>query len=102
MVATPAIDYTVPNGFTAVINSVSFVQDVNTALTILAASYDLTGSGAFALFFSSHHPIGAVTNTRSAFYWEGRIAVQQGGKIRAQTLGSTNGYATIAGFLLTN
>ncbi len=99
--ASPAVDYTVPAGKVAVVDSVSFVQDANTTVTILAASVDPTGSGSFVLFYSQYFPISAITNARAAGYWQGRVAVRAGGKIRAQTLGTTNGYATISGFLLT-
>lgn len=97
-----AVDYTVPAGRTAVVNSVSFVQDVNTAQTILAASIDLTGSGTFSIFYSQLFPVSATLNFRGAGYWQGRLAVQAGGKIRAQILGATNGYASVGGFLLVN
>lgn len=96
-----AIDYTVPAGKVAVVDSVSFVQDVNTAQTILAASIDPTGSGSFVLFYQQLFPVLATTNARGAGYWQGRVAVRAGGKIRAQTLGTTNGYAVVGGFLLT-
>lgn len=99
-VALPVTDYTVPAGKVAVVDSVSFVQDVNTAATILAASVDLTGSGAFTIFFSSVFPITAVLNSRTSAYWQGRIAIRAGGVLRIQTLGGTNGYGIMSGFLL--
>lgn len=98
---SPSVTYTVPVGNVAIIDSVSFVQDVNTAQTILVASIDPTGSGSFTLFYEQLFPVSATLNFRGAGYWQGRIAVRAGGQIRAQTLGTTNGYAVIGGFLLT-
>jgi hypothetical protein len=94
------VDYTVPAGKVAVINSVSFVQDASTAVTTMAASIDLTGSGVFAIYYSQHFTTTTPINARLASYWQGRVVVHAGGKIRAQTLGTTNGYAVVSGYLL--
>lgn len=95
------VNYVVPPGFVAIVGSVSFVQNANNAITILAASVDLTGSANFSIFYQQNFPVLALANSRGAGYWQGRITVPAGGTIRAQTLGSTVGYAVVAGYLLT-
>lgn len=98
--ASSIIDYTVPANMVAVIDSVTLVQDVGNVQTIMAASVDPTGSGSFVLFYSQTFVVLANANSRGAGYFQGRIVVRAGGKIRLQTLAGTNGYGTCSGFLL--
>lgn len=100
--ASAFVDYTVPSQTVALLSSTSFVQDVSTAVTTLAASVDPTGAGTFTLFFTANFAAGGPINSRLSSYWQGHIAVPAGGKIRAQALGGTNGYAVLSGYLLTN
>ena len=100
LVATPAVDYTVPALKVAVIDSVCFVQNSGTAVTYMAASVDPTGSGSFVLFWQASFGTTGNINIRNSAFWQGRVVVRAGGKIRAQTLVSTNGYAVVSGFLL--
>jgi len=96
-----AVDYTVPAGKVAVVDSVALVQGIGNVISYLVASVDLTGSGSFVLIWQSTFAAGANANARSSSYWQGRVVVRAGGKIRGQSLVTSDGYVTISGFLLT-
>lgn len=102
LTTTGATDYTVPANRIAVIDSVTIVQYVGNAISISGALIDPTGSGTFTFIWGATIPAGANINSRAGSFWQGRVVVRAGGKIRAQTLAATGAYITISGFLLTD
>lgn len=98
-----AVTYTVPAGYVAVIKTATLTQYIGSTATVMAALVDLTGSAGFVPFHTGTFPISVAPNVSAlgTSRFEGSIAIPAGGKIRIQTLASSNGYGVVAGFLLT-